>query len=137
MCAREKESLMEMETVLCSSGFVPVSSSSIHRKAVPSFPTQADTVSVFMDLNQVTVCRALQLNISRVRLLLQSTLIRGDWLSWGISNKRCLAWCCWLQSHPHRCVMKLLHEQLRGLHFFMYGKVERTLLCKANLENQS
>jgi len=49
--ATEKESLMEMETVLCTSGFVSDSTSSIYRKAVPGFPNQADTVSVFMDVN--------------------------------------------------------------------------------------
>lgn len=81
---------MQIERIIDGDGYFPVSSSSKYRKAVPSFPNYTDTVSVFMDLNQVTVCSMLQLNISGVRLLLHSTLIRGDWLSWGISSKLCL-----------------------------------------------
>lgn len=38
--------------------WVPNSSSSMCRKAVPGFLNQADTADVFVDLNQVTVCSA-------------------------------------------------------------------------------
>lgn len=37
VCAKEKESLMQSEAVLCTSGFASVSIPSIRRKAVPGF----------------------------------------------------------------------------------------------------
>lgn len=125
---------MKLETVLCSSGFISFSSSSIERKGVPSFPKQGNTVCSRIWI--VSVCRVLQLNILKVRVLLQSWH-KGDWLSRGISNKSYLLWGYWVQSHLHRFVMELLHEWLWDLHFCTYRKVELTFLHKANLENQS
>lgn len=125
-----------METGLCSSGFVPISSSRIHRKAFPSFPTQEDSWYIHGSESSYCVQSAPAEHQQSQAPSAEYFDTRGLAVL-GISKKLCVLWGCWLQSHLHRFVMELLHEQLWDWHFCTYGKVKQALLLKANLESLS